>query len=127
MVIYNANHFGLSALHQLRGRVGRGEYDSYCYLVSKNIDNNSKLNILVGNENGFDIAKKDYDIRGGGKILSSIQHGKNLNQIEILSMDKSEVDKSFEILEYIKKNKYQGVNFSYIEKFFQEDKRIILN
>lgn len=127
MVIYNANHFGLSSLHQLRGRVGRGSYDSYCYLISKNVDNNSKLNILVGNENGFDIAKKDYDLRGGGKILSAIQHGRNLNQIEYLSMSQDEVDKSFEILDYIKANDYKDVNFSYIEKFFKEDKRIILN
>ena len=127
MVIYNANHFGLSSLHQLRGRVGRGSYDSYCYLISKNVDNNSKLNILVGNENGFDIAKKDYDLRGGGKILSAIQHGRNLNQIEYLSMSQNEVDKSFEILDYIKANDYKDVNFSYIEKFFKEDKRIILN
>ena len=127
MVIYNANHFGLSSLHQLRGRVGRGPYDSYCYLISNNVDNNSKLNILVGNENGFDIAKKDYDLRGGGKILSAIQHGRNLNQIEYLSMNQSEVDKSFEILAYIKANDYKDVNFSYIEKFFKEDKRIILN
>ncbi len=127
MVIYNANHFGLSSLHQLRGRVGRGSYDSYCYLISKNVDNNSKLNILVGNENGFDIAKKDYDLRGGGKILSAIQHGRNLNQIEYLSMSQNEVDKSFEILDYIKANEYKDVNFSYIEKFFKEDKRIILN
>ena len=127
MVIYNANHFGLSSLHQLRGRVGRGPCDSYCYLISKNVDNNSKLNILVGNENGFDIAKKDYDLRGGGKILSAIQHGRNLNQIEYLSMSQNEVDKSFEILDYIKANDYKDVNFSYIEKFFKEDKRIILN
>lgn len=127
MVIYNANHFGLSSLHQLRGRVGRGEFDSYCYLISKNVNNNSKLNILVGNENGFDIAKKDYDLRGGGKILSSIQHGRNLNQIEYLSMNQDEVDKSFEILDYIKDKNYKDVNFSYIEKFFKEDKRIILN
>lgn len=127
MVIYNANHFGLSSLHQLRGRVGRGSYDSYCYLISKNVDNNSKLNILVGNENGFDIAKKDYDLRGGGKILSAIQHGRNLNQIEYLSMSQDEVDKSFEILDYIRANDYKDVNFSYIEKFFKENKRIILN
>lgn len=127
MVIYNANHFGLSSLHQLRGRVGRGGYESYCYLVSKNTGNNSKLNILVKNNNGFDIAKKDYDLRGGGKILSSIQHGRNLSQIEALSMTKDEIDKSFEIFDYVKKINYLGVNFSYIERYFSEDKRIVLN
>lgn len=127
MVIYNANYFGLSSLHQLRGRVGRGPYDSFCYLVSKNADNNSKLNILVNNENGFDIAKKDFDLRGGGKILSSIQHGRNISQVEFLNMASSEIEKSFEIFEYLKANDFKGVNFSYIEKFFEMDKRIILN
>ncbi|MFO3718082.1 ATP-dependent DNA helicase RecG [Anaerococcus sp. ENR1011] len=127
MVIYNANFFGLSSLHQLRGRVGRGSYDSYCYLVSKNTDNNSKLNILVNNENGFEIAKKDFDLRGGGKILSSIQHGRNISQVEFLNMANSEIEESFEIFEYLKANDFNGVNFSYIEKFFEMDKRIILN
>lgn len=127
MIIYNANYFGLSSLHQLRGRVGRGSYDSFCYLVSKNADNNSKLNILVNNENGFEIAKKDFDLRGGGKILSSIQHGKNISQIEFLNMASSEIEKSFEIFEYLKADEFKGVNFSYIEKFFEMDKRIILN
>lgn len=127
MVIYNANFFGLSSLHQLRGRVGRGPYESYCYLVSKNTDNNSKLNILVNNENGFEIAKKDFDLRGGGKILSSIQHGRNISQVEFLNMANSEIEKSFEIFEYLKANDFNGVNFSYIEKFFEMDKRIILN
>ena len=127
MVIYNANFFGLSSLHQLRGRVGRGPYESYCYLVSKNTDNNSKLNILVNNENGFEIAKKDFDLRGGGKILSSIQHGRNISQVEFLNMASSEIEKSFEIFEYLKANDFNGVNFSYIEKFFEMDKRIILN
>ena len=127
MVIYNANHFGLSSLHQLRGRVGRGPYDSFCYLISKNADSMAKLNILVNNENGFDIAKKDFDLRGGGKILSSIQHGRNISQIEFLNMEKEEIDKGFEIFDYIKSNNFEGVNFSYIEKFFETDKRIILN
>lgn len=127
MVIYNANYFGLSSLHQLRGRVGRGSYDSFCSLVSKNADNNSKLNILVNNENGFEIAKKDFDLRGGGKILSSIQHGRNISQVEFLNMASSEIEKSFEIFEYLKADEFKGVNFSYIEKFFEMDKRIILN
>lgn len=127
MVIYNANHFGLSSLHQLRGRVGRGSYDSFCYLIAKSADNIPKLNILVNNQNGFDIAKKDYDLRGGGKILSAIQHGRNLSQIEFLNMTEEETNKSFEILDYLKSIDYEGVNFSYMEKFFTEDKRIILN
>lgn len=127
MVIYNAINFGLSTLHQLRGRVGRGTYDSFCYLVSNNSNKNSKLNILVNSQDGFEIARKDYDLRGGGKILSSIQHGRNLEQIEYLTMAKKEIDKSFEILDFTKKTNYDNVNLSEIEKFFDEDKRIILN
>lgn len=127
MIIYNANNFGLSSLHQLRGRVGRGSYKSFCYLVSKNIEKSSKLKILENNEDGFDIAKKDFELRGGGKILSSIQHGRNLSQVEFLSMDKKDIDRSFQIFDKLKEEEFQGVNFSYIEKFFEEDKRIILN
>ncbi|MDU2354067.1 MAG: helicase-related protein, partial [Anaerococcus sp.] len=127
MVIYNANNFGLSSLHQLRGRVGRGPYESYCYLVAQNIKEDAKLNILVNNDNGFEIAKKDFELRGGGKILSSIQHGKNLDQVEYMSMTSEEIEKSFEIFQFLKDNDYKGVNFSYIEKFFTYDRRIILN
>lgn len=127
MVIYNANNFGLSSLHQLRGRVGRGPYESYCYLVTQNIKEDAKLNILVNNDNGFEIAKKDFELRGGGKILSSIQHGKNLDQVEYMSMTSEEIEKSFEIFQFLKDNDYKGFNFSYIEKFFTYDRRIILN
>lgn len=58
MVIYNSNNFGLSQLHQLRGRVGRGKYDSYCYLVTKDNNPNSKLKILVDSNDGFAISKR---------------------------------------------------------------------
>lgn len=97
MVIYNSNNFGLSTLHQLRGRVGRGEYKSFCYLITDNPSPSNKLNILVKSNDGFEIAKKDYDLRGGGKILSYLQHGKNLSKIEYLNMNKDEIDKAFYI------------------------------
>lgn len=127
MVIYNSNNFGLSQLHQLRGRVGRGEYESYCYLISKDINPNSKLNILVDSNDGFVISQKDYELRGGGKILSLIQHGKNLSEIEYLKMTEEETDKTFEIFDYLKDNSFEGVNLEYIKDYFDEDKDIILN
>lgn len=127
IVIYNAGNFGLSTLHQLRGRVGRGEYKSFCYLVTDNPSPSSKLNILVKTNDGFEIAKKDYDLRGGGRILSYIQHGKNLSKIDYLNMDKNDVEKTFRIYEYIKKKNFDGVNLSYIEEFYTKDKGIILN
>lgn len=127
MVIYNSNNFGLSQLHQLRGRVGRGEYDSYCYLVSKDVNPKSKLKILVDSNDGFEISQKDYELRGGGKILSLIQHGKNLSEIEFLNMTEEETNKTFEIFDYLKENSYKGVNLEFIRDYFDEDKDIILN
>lgn len=127
MIIYNANNFGLSTLHQLRGRVGRGEYESYCYLISDNPSPSNKLNILVESNDGFEIAKKDYEKRGGGKILSYIQHGKNLSTVDFLNMSKDEIEKCFKIYERLKANGYEGVNLTYVEEYFRENKRIILN
>lgn len=127
MVIYNSNNFGLSQLHQLRGRVGRGEYDSYCYLVSKDVNPKSKLKILVDSNDGFEISQKDYELRGGGKILSLIQHGKNLSEIEFLNMTEEETNKTFEIFDYLKENSYKGVDLEFIRDYFDEDKDIILN
>ena len=127
MVIYNADNFGLSQLHQLRGRVGRGEYNSFCYLVSKDKKPNSKLQVLVDSNDGFVISQKDYELRGGGKILSLIQHGKNLSEIEYLNMTEEETEKSFCILDYLKEISFDGVNLAYIRDYFDEDKDIILN
>lgn len=127
IVIYNANNFGLSQLHQLRGRVGRGEYESFCYLISKDADFNGRLKTLVDSNDGFVISQKDYEIRGGGKILSLIQHGKNLSQIEYLNMTEEETKKTFDIFDRLKENKFDGVNLAYIKEFFNEDKDIILN
>lgn len=127
MVIYNANNFGLSSLHQLRGRIGRGEHKSYCYLISKNIDERSKLNIIKNSNDGFEIAKKDLRLRGAGKILSTIQHGKNLDDLNYLNLKEDEIDLCFKIFTYLKNNNFDGVNFTYLEKYFNIDKRIVLN
>lgn len=127
MIIYNADKFGLAQLHQLRGRVGRGEIQSYCYLCCRDPEKSSKLRILEGNDNGFDIAMKDFDLRGGGRILSTIQHGKNLDQVEYLNMTKGEIEKAFEIFDYTRERNFEGVDFSYIEDYFRKADGIILN
>ncbi len=127
MIIYNANNFGLSSLHQLRGRIGRGKYKSYCYLVSKKIDERSKLNIIKNSNDGFEIAKKDLKLRGAGKILSTIQHGKNLDDMNYFNLKEDEIDLCFKIFTYLKSNNFDGVNFTYLEKYFNIDKRIVLN
>ncbi len=77
MVVENAERFGLSQLHQLRGRVGRGTKKSYCVLVSssKNDQTISRLNYFAKTTDGFDIAKKDLELRGPGNFFGADQHG----------------------------------------------------
>ena len=73
MVIENAERFGLSQLHQLRGRVGRGEYQSCCILVSDH--KSERLEVIRKNNDGFKIADEDLKLRGPGDFLGSRQHG----------------------------------------------------
>jgi len=77
MIIYNSERFGLSQLHQLRGRVGRGSHKSFCYLVTsdKNGLDNKRLSVLEKSNDGFYIAEKDLEIRGPGQILGYKQSG----------------------------------------------------
>jgi len=78
IMIENAERLGLSQIHQLRGRVGRGNFKSFCILVSDKLNNENiynKLNTIVQNNNGFKIADKDLEIRGPGDFLGTKQHG----------------------------------------------------
>lgn len=77
MVIENADRFGLSQLHQLRGRVGRGTHASYCVLVSDSRTETTleRLGILTESEDGFYIAEKDLELRGPGEFLGTRQSG----------------------------------------------------
>ncbi len=77
MVIENAERFGLSALHQLRGRIGRGEHKSSCILISdsKSEETVRRLGIIKGSSDGFKIADADLELRGPGDFLGSRQHG----------------------------------------------------
>ncbi len=83
MIIYNAERFGLSQLHQLRGRVGRGGDKSYCFLYSTTDDAKAteRLNVLCENVDGFKIAEKDFDMRGGGDFMGTRQSGKFFNEL----------------------------------------------
>lgn len=78
MVIEQADRFGLSALHQLRGRVGRGSNQSFCFLIyRKNITENGieRMKVLKQNTDGFIIAEKDLKLRGPGEIVGTVQAG----------------------------------------------------
>ncbi|MDQ3313718.1 MAG: DEAD/DEAH box helicase [Verrucomicrobiota bacterium] len=77
MLIENAERFGLAQLHQLRGRIGRGEHKSYCILLSddKSAETIAKLSVLERTSNGFEVAEADWDERGPGDLLGTAQSG----------------------------------------------------
>lgn len=89
MVIYNAERFGLSQLHQLRGRVGRSDKKSYCFLMTsqKNSPSLERLKILESNSDGFKISEYDYKLRGAGDFMGDRQSGKFMNDLGDLSYD----------------------------------------
>ena len=72
MVVENADRFGLAQLHQLRGRVGRGAQESWCFLMAKS---NEKLRLMTATNDGFEIARKDLENRGPGDVLGYRQSG----------------------------------------------------
>ena len=77
MLIENAERFGLSQLHQLRGRIGRGEHKSYCILLTsdKSKETAAKLVVLERTNDGFEVAEADWDLRGPGDLLGTAQSG----------------------------------------------------
>jgi RecG-like helicase/REP element-mobilizing transposase RayT len=77
MLIENAERFGLAQLHQLRGRIGRGEHKSYCILLSdeKSAEAVAKLSVLEKTSNGFEVAEADWEQRGPGDLLGTAQSG----------------------------------------------------
>ena len=89
MVIENADRFGLSQLHQLRGRVGRGEYSSFCILITDNVseESRSRLKIMSKTSDGFVISEEDLKMRGPGDFFGSRQHGLPKLRIADMSED----------------------------------------
>ena len=105
MVVENANRFGLAQLHQLRGRVGRGEQESYCLLVAEetnelfpeNNSANDRLKIMESNTDGFVLAEKDLQLRGPGDFLGTRQTGfsfqlANLSDMALIQLTLNEAE-----------------------------------
>ena len=122
MVIRSSERFGLSSLHQLRGRVGRGKYQSYCFLES-NTDNelsSKRLEVMEMTTDGFKIAEEDLKLRNSGEILGTRQSGvsdmvltdivKNVKEIKLIRdyvMDYLEKNEGKLYNEYLKLDVYQ--------------------
>lgn len=85
MVIFNAERFGLATLHQLRGRVGRNDMQSYCYLISDY--DAERLKVLEESNDGFYISEQDFKLRGGGDIFGVRQSGEQSFKIANLNRD----------------------------------------
>jgi ATP-dependent DNA helicase RecG len=89
MLIENAERFGLAQLHQLRGRIGRGEHKSYCILLTsdQSKETSAKLGVLERTTNGFEVAEADWDLRGPGDLLGTAQSGLPVLKIGNLKTD----------------------------------------
>lgn len=105
MVIFNAERFGLATLHQLRGRVGRNDLQSYCYLIS-NLEK-ERLKVLEESNDGFYISEKDFQMRGQGDLFGEKQSGDIPFKIANLKDDyQLLLQTKIDSLEYIESNEY---------------------
>jgi len=136
MLIENAERFGLAQLHQLRGRVGRGEYQSYCILVneSKSKISKERMHIMERTNNGFLIAEKDLQIRGPGEFFGTKQHGLPDLRIANLSSDINTLNISqkvaYRILEedpYLSSEEYRLIREKVLKLFNKESQLISFN
>lgn len=122
MVVEGAERFGLAQLHQLRGRVGRGEEQSYCILVSNTRDS-ARLNVLCETEDGFKIAEEDLKIRGPGELFGLRQHGIPELKLTDLTTDGILVEKAYQLLQQILTDpvKYQRV-YTEVNRVYPKEK-----
>lgn len=114
MVIFNAERFGLATLHQLRGRVGRSDLQSYCYLISDS--DNDRLKVMEESNDGFYISQKDFEMRGHGDLFGVKQHGDmsfklaNLkNDYNILLFANKDAKKFIDSKEYLNNEYYKDL------------------
>jgi ATP-dependent DNA helicase RecG len=99
MVILDADRFGIAQLHQLRGRVGRGHDQSYCFLVGEATtpEGEERLSAMVRTTDGFELAEIDLDIRGEGTIMGERQKGRNDLKLASLRRDREWVERAREV------------------------------
>lgn len=120
IVIKNAERFGLAQLHQLRGRVGRGDAQSYCVLLSKQ-KTNPRLLAMAATTDGFEIARKDLELRGTGDIVGTKQSG--IDKDVTLILENPELYKKIvEVVDHIFEGKKRHDHYSHLEKEKDRDR-----
>ncbi len=106
MIILSAESFGLSQLHQLRGRIGRGQRDSWCFLVSevsRDDEQWNKLHVMESTQDGFLLAEEDLKLRGPGNVLGTEQSGHSAVQFDEWLLDTRLINRGKELAEAILK------------------------
>ena len=118
MVIFNAERFGLSTLHQLRGRVGRNSVQSYCYLIS-NMDV-PRLKVMEESNDGFYISEKDFELRGEGDLFGTKQSGDMVFKL-------ADIRRDYKILLQCKKDANEFITNNLVDNFnlYPEFRKII--
>ena len=110
MVIFDANRFGLSTLHQLRGRVGRSALESSCILISDY--DSERLNVMTTTNDGFEISEEDFKLRGHGDLFGTKQSGD-------MSFKIANIKNDYSILLRAREDSYQ-----YLLKKTEEEKQL---
>jgi len=118
MIIENAERFGLATLHQLRGRVGRGSYKSYCILKYQGNSQNirERMKVMTETNNGFIISEKDLELRGSGEFFGTRQHG--LPELKIANL--------FEDIEMLKSIQSVAIKIMEEDPNLEKEKNILL-
>lgn len=130
MIIEHAERFGISQLHQLRGRVGRGQWQSYCFLIgdSGNEETLRRLRAVEKTSDGFQLANEDLKIRGPGDFWGVKQHGLDELKVVDLIKDRKIIEQTEQALQHVDiKDLENDKMMFYIMKKFKKSEKIALN
>jgi ATP-dependent DNA helicase RecG len=115
MIIQKAESFGLSQLHQLRGRIGRGNFQGYCFLFSDATDPDAvtRLATLEQNPGGFEVAEADFRLRGPGDVLGTRQHGELPLKVADLVRDQADLEAARQLaFQLVQSGRFDGPEFA---------------
>ncbi len=112
MVVIDATQFGLSTIHQLRGRVGRGEYQGYCFLLSESKEHLERLRILEETNDGFEISEYDMNERGTGDFLGKEQSG-------MIKFNFANIFKDNKILNFAREDAKELINDKKVRDYYE--------